>query len=124
MRELKIGIEKETKVYALEEAGQENVCSDYDIRSTDKIEAGLTKILGSVSFQKGAIQEHGVNGIQNENLLAIVIDRLEGFQSGEFACNENHLALIHCRNALEQLNIRTRRRREQGVEGKDEQHKS
>src|SRR5438105_313963 len=38
----------------------------------------------TVNFQNGPIGEHGVNGITQEALLAIVMDRLRSFQSGPF----------------------------------------
>ena len=71
-------------------------------------------------FQRGPIKEAGINGITNEVLLAIVIDRLEGFQSGPFACDENAAALHHVRAALSRLEDRTRARAVRGVEGTHE----
>lgn len=68
-------------------------------------------------FQRGAIKENGVNGITNEALLAIVADRLEGFQSGQFACEANAIALSKIREAIEALHGRTRERLARGVEG-------
>jgi len=70
-----------------------------------------------IKFQDGPIQEHGINGIQNEVLLAIVIDRLESFQKGPFACAENERAMCSCLDALETLKNRTRDRIKRGVEG-------
>lgn len=70
-----------------------------------------------IEFQHGPIQEVGVNGITNEVLLAIVIDRLEGFQSSKWACVENDDALRSCREALEALESRTQKREARGVEG-------
>lgn len=61
------------------------------------------------------------NGVTNEVLLAVVIDRLEGFQSGNFACIENELALHNCKNALGHLLYRTRQRQRRGVEGTDKE---
>lgn len=60
------------------------------------------------------------NGVTNEALLAIVIDRLEGFQRGPFACEENADALGSCRDAMLFLRSRTLDRMERGVEGKAE----
>lgn len=74
-----------------------------------------------IGFQHGPIAEHGVNGITNEALLAVVIDRLEGFQSGPFACDENARALNHALAALGELQKRTARRVESGVEGTNEE---
>lgn len=73
-----------------------------------------------IRFQNGPIAEVGVNGITNEALLAIVIDRLEGFQSGKYACTDNALALDHVRQALSWLENRTKSREVRGVEGTHE----
>lgn len=71
-----------------------------------------------VSFQNGPIGEVGVNGVTQEVLLAIVIDRLRSFQSGPFSCRENALALTKCEEALHWLQQRTLDRMRRGVEGK------
>jgi hypothetical protein len=59
----------------------------------------------------------GVNGITNEVLLAIVADRLRGFQSSPYACQENAEALECTEAALRRLHDRTRAREARGVEG-------
>ncbi len=71
-----------------------------------------------VHFQNGAIAENGINGVTQEVLLAIVIDRLRSFQAGPFACRENAIALTKCEEALHWLHSRTRARMARGVEGK------
>ena len=70
-----------------------------------------------IHFQEGPIKEFGVNGVTQEGLLAIVIDRLRSFQAGPFACDENAVALKFCENALQVLQTRTRLRMARGVEG-------
>lgn len=70
-----------------------------------------------VLFQNGPIPEHGVNGVTQEALLAVVIDRLRSFQAGSFSCRENAIALTHCEDALMWLQRRTRARIRRGVEG-------
>src|ERR1051325_276783 len=70
-----------------------------------------------VLFQNGPIKEFGVNGITQEALLAIVIDRLRSFQAGPFSCRENAIALTHCEEALMWLQRRTVARIKRGVEG-------
>ena len=70
-----------------------------------------------VHFQNGPIAEAGVNGVTHEVFLAIVIDRLRGFQAGKFACRENAIALTKCEEALHWLQSRTRARMARGVEG-------
>lgn len=68
-------------------------------------------------FQKGPVTEAGVNGITNEVLLAILVDRLRGFQDGPFKCRENALALTKLEEAQHWLYARTRARMARGVEG-------
>lgn len=70
-----------------------------------------------VDFQEGPIKEFGVNGVTNEAFIAIVIDRLRGFQSGPYACRENALALTKLEEGLMWLAQRTRLRELRGVEG-------
>jgi len=59
----------------------------------------------------------GANGITHEVLLAVLIDRLNGFQSGPFAHEHNAAALTHLEAAMAELNQRTAERIERGVEG-------
>lgn len=71
----------------------------------------------SIHFQNGPIAEAGVNGITQEVLLAIVIDRLRSFQRGPYACRENALALTKIEEAMLWLQKRTLDRMKRGVEG-------
>lgn len=73
-----------------------------------------------IHFQNGPINEVGYNGISNESLLAVVIDRLECFQKGPFSCRENALALTKLQEAMHWLQHRTRERLARGVEGTSE----
>jgi len=73
-----------------------------------------------ISFQDGPIKENGLNGIRNEDLLEVLIDRLEYLQEkddGRYACPENYEALINIKLALRRLNARTKDRIKRGVEG-------
>jgi len=72
-----------------------------------------------VKFQEGPIGEFGVTGCQNEDLLAIVIDRLKCFQAGPHACEENAKALKKVEEGLGWLRYRTAERVRRGVEGTD-----
>lgn len=65
------------------------------------------------------IAEHGVNGITNEALIAIVIDRLQGAQQGPFKCRENALAITELESASFWLAKRTLDRMTRGVEGQN-----
>jgi hypothetical protein len=70
-----------------------------------------------IYFQQGPIAEAGVNGVSNEALLAVVEDRLQGFQAGEFANRETAIALTKVQEAIMWLHKRTRDRIARGVEG-------
>lgn len=71
----------------------------------------------SVLFQNGPIAENSVNGLTQEVLLAIIIDRLQSFQKGPYACRENALALTKLEEAKHWLFSRTLERMQRGVEG-------
>jgi hypothetical protein len=92
-----------------DEAGAGNACHEYQIKLPDGSGVRL-------AFQNGPIAEAGVNGITHEALLAILIDRLEGFQSGPFANDYNASALAHLQSAQGCLIERTRERMSRGVE--------
>lgn len=77
-----------------------------------------------IQFQVGPIKEVGVNGCAIEDVIDVLIRRLEGFQKGPFACAENQQALKHLTYAKEDLLIRTAKREGQGVEGTNAPHKS
>lgn len=73
-----------------------------------------------ILFQNGPIAEAGVNGITQEVLIAICIDRLRSFQAGPYACRENALALTKLEEAQMWLLSRTRARMARNVEGTHE----
>lgn len=112
MRKLEIGTEKYTQVFAVDEK-EFNANHEYSVRQTD-VEGS---ILTFVKFQKGPIKENGVNGCCNEDLIAMVIDRLQSFQESPYKCRENALAITKLEEALQWLNWRTRGREKRGVEG-------
>ena len=87
-----------------------------------------------INFQNGPIQSPAdFNGLTNEALLAVLIDRMRGFQGmapvhvtpmsrlathpAPFACRENAIALTHLEEALMWLQKRTLDRVKRGVEG-------
>lgn len=113
------GLNDALLVNVLDLPGSGNACHEYQIRKFVKDEDDSTADveLAKIQFQNGPIQEAGVNGISNEALLAIVEDRLLGFQSGMYACRENALALTKLQEAMMWLHKRTRDREARGVEG-------
>lgn len=102
-------VNDQIKIEVLDEPGQGNANHEYRITSGSKV--------CQVSFQNGPINEHGVNGLTQEALLAVVADRLRSFQSGPFACRENALALTKIEEAQHWLQQRTIARMRRGVEG-------
>lgn len=75
------------------------------------------KIAGEIKFQKGPVQEAGLNGVFLEDLLLISIDQLEHFQNSEFACEENEDTLLHLRAALASTRARQYDRMIRNVQG-------
>lgn len=74
-------------------------------------------LVGQVDFQEGPIKEAGVNGVMNEDLIAMVITRLEHFNQTDFRCKENSMAITKLEEALLWLRKRTMGREQRGVEG-------
>ena len=103
-------------ITVLDEPGAGGANHDYRIAGFDKHPRSATGM--RITFQNGPIGEAGVNGVTQEELLAVVIDRLRSFQSGPFACTENAVALAHAEQALDALKGRTRSRMARGVEGR------
>lgn len=111
-------------VEAIDSPGEGGACHRYVISG---FTAALNPSAGDrysldveLLFQNGPIGEVGVNGITHEALLAVLIDRLRGFQAGPFACRENALALTKLEEAMHWLHARTRSRMARGVEGTHE----
>ena len=81
---------------------------------------GIKSIEQSIKFQDGPIKDVGVNGIQNEDLLDILIDRLEYLQEkdgGKYACEENDDSLALLKATLRRQTIRTTKRQQRNIEG-------
>ncbi len=76
--------------------------------------AGLWEKLTTLKFQEGPLQEYvpgGIlyrppNGLSNEAILAIVLDRLAAFQRGELPHKDNDAAVGHLKKALASLQKR------------------
>jgi len=107
------------RVVATDEPGPGGACHEYAVTNLDGSSEsfGVGETIADLRFQNGPIKEVGVNGLTHEVLLAIVEDRLAGFQSGKFACDENGEALATVRVAQAALKRRTEARLARGVEG-------
>lgn len=113
------GLNEVLRIEVLDEPGQGNACHEYQIVMEEGQPADAPHKCQMIRFQNGPIQEAGVNGISGEALLAIVEDRLQGFQSGQYACRENAIALTKIQEAMMWLAKRTRDRVARGVEGRN-----
>ena len=123
MRRLEIGSHRFTEVLVIDEPGQGNAHHEYRVSPTDQSgNPGSLSVtrqgeFGVVRFQNGPVNEAGVNGCADEDLIAIVIHRLACFQSGPYSCRENALALTKLEEAMHWLNQRTASRQKRSVEG-------
>lgn len=114
MRVVGIGSQEHTRVDCLDEpALGSRACHEYEIQCLQD----LNGTCATINFQNGPVKESGVNGCHNEDLIVIVLDRLKCFQSGDFKCRENALAITKLEEALHWLNHRTSDRKRRGVEG-------
>lgn len=76
-----------------------------------------------VQFQHGPRDEPGSqSGCTDQVLVAILLDRYRGFQSGPFACRENALVVTKLEEALHWMQARARARHREGVLGKLQSH--
>ena len=114
------------KVKVLDEPGSGGANHLYEISGFDsannpsdpfKARYGYGADHSTVLFQNGPIGDVGINGVTHEALLAILIDRMEGFQGGPYASLDNQEALNAMRTAQIALQRRTRARMARGVEG-------
>lgn len=74
----------------------------------------------SCTFRTAPVQEHGVNGTTNEDVIRLLIDRitsLNEMHDRKYACRENTLAITKLEEALHWLESRTAKRLARGVEG-------
>jgi hypothetical protein len=102
------------EIRVTDEPGPGGANHEYEV----SFDSGATGFTTSIRFQKGPINEVGINGLTQEALLAIVADRLRSFQSGPFSCRENALALTKIEEAQHWLHSRTLARMHRGVEGR------
>lgn len=111
-------------VEAVSETGPGGTCHHYEISSFDTKDnpyahRAIPRWTTSLVFQHGPVPLNGRNGITQEALLAVVVDRLRCFQAGPFPCAANAQALALVEEALEVLKGRTRDRITRHVEGQD-----
>lgn len=113
MKELKMDLltAKYTKVL-VEEEYQFNAPHRFSV-----VRAEDGEVLCGIHFQEGPVRECGVNGVANEDLINMVLCRLQSFQWSEYKCRENAVAITKLEEALLWLRMRTMVRENRGVEG-------
>lgn len=116
MRKVEIGTSNYTEIFS-ENAKTFNSYHEYEVRQVPAEGNSPVTVYAKIKFQEGPIKECGINGCHNEDLIAIVIDRLQNFQESSFACRENAIAITKLEEALLWLNKRTQNRRAKGIEG-------
>lgn len=122
MRIIEVGDQNpDVTVQAIDEPGKYGASHLYhiDVVGGAPTSGGMTT---AIHFQEGPVKEVGNNGITGEALVAIVVDRLKGFQTSQCPCRENAIALTHLETALMWMNQRTRTRSQKGVEGTSINH--
>lgn len=73
----------------------------------DNAPIGMPYII--IKFQAGPLPQ-GVNGCSIEDVIDVLVTRLEGFQTGAFRCRENALAITKLEEAKQWLLYRTSKR--------------
>src|SRR5262245_24636536 len=95
------GLNEMIQIQVLDEPAPGGACHRYKVfvpmvnpvESHVEENSRLSRARCEINFQNGPIAEGGVNGISNEALLAVLIDRMRGFVNGPYACEENTEAL-------------------------------
>ena len=120
MFKLEEGQHRFTEIHVLDGPGAGGAYHEYNVSAVPENPEWPNPLFATIRFQKGPVAESGKNGIFMEDLLQICRHRLQCFQSGDFACRENALALTKIEEALHWLNHRTADRQRRKVEGTSE----
>lgn len=76
------------------------------------------RVVGTIQFQEGPRNVAGSKaGVTEAALLAVLIDRLQGFQAGPYACRENAIQLTKLEEVLHWTKARADARAKRGVLG-------
>lgn len=88
--------------------------------STNIENATGREVIGVIQFQQGPRNVEGSTpGATEAALLAVLIDRLRGFQAGPYACRENAIQLTHLEECLHWTKARADERARRGVLGRN-----
>lgn len=70
-----------------------------------------------LQFQNGGLKEVGANGITDQALIAVVLDRMRSFNEGQFRCRENSMIITKLEEAMLWMEKRSNDRARRNVEG-------
>lgn len=84
-------------------------------KDTDTL--GVTVHEVEIQFQNGGLKDVGPNGITEQALIAIILDRYRSFNGGQFGCLENSMVITKLEEALMWSGKRAADRAQRGVEG-------
>lgn len=113
------GLNERLHLFAVDEPDESGASHAYLVR----LDGDALRAVMSIQFQRGPRKDpDSVPGCTEAVLLAVLIDRLRGFQRGPFACRENALQLTKIEEALHWTRARADARADAGVLGKLERH--
>lgn len=102
-----MNVHQDEVVQVRRQAGDANYYKVYNLKG-DKI--------GKINFQNGIVSEStGANGLTNETVIAIALDRLMTQNKGKFQSVHNDDAINHLHEALKSLKLRVMDREDRGV---------
>lgn len=78
---------------------------------------GQPLVFGQLKFQSGPVREAGINGLQVDDLIALVIQRVQSLNVGEFSDPYNDETVEHLVLAMRAQEKRRLSRQARGVEG-------
>lgn len=117
VKELESDIITKSNTFIKHDAAKYKSSNNYFIFS-NAFDDEYINLLTAIHFQEGPVAEVGVNGVFMEDVIAIVIDRLQQYQATEFSCRENSIAITKLEESLMWLNKRTTNRHRRGVHGR------
>lgn len=89
----------------------------YNAPNNFRISDKYGNLISTVNFQCGPRKEVGLNGATEQDLLAIILTRLNAFQTSVYCCTQNSIAIKAIETAMLALRDRTERRKLAGIEG-------
>jgi putative transcriptional regulator len=96
-----IHVDTALEVMSMDRPGPGGLCHKYEFFASQ--EDGMGMPVGAIHFQEGRVSEVGVNGVQHEAILSVMIDRLRTLYSSRKATEKEKCALMYLLKAREVL---------------------